>query len=298
MAYSQVAHPLGAPTVSGTTITVETYLKQPTRITNMLMDLSKQQFVSDLIFASGGGVTGGAVIYDQVIENELYTERDAEKIAPGSEFPILTSDRQVPKVAEVEKWGGKVFITTEAVDRNDQVAFANQIRQLNNTIIRKINAIAIATLETELTAYSQTLAGVDWTEVITAGTSATTAQEMPMRDFIAAQGEADIKELGVTYDTFLLNPEDWTNLATIYGANLQTLFSDLKISYFVSNRITAGTMYAVAKQQVGQMLLEQPLATETWYEEATQRTWVQASVRPVHFVTNPFAALKITGIQG
>ena len=88
---AQIAHPLAPPTVSGTSITVDTMLKQPTRITRLLMDMTLQRFVADRIFASAGGVTGGSVIYDSLEANDLYMSRDVERVAPGAEFPILTS---------------------------------------------------------------------------------------------------------------------------------------------------------------------------------------------------------------
>src|SRR3954464_7478246 len=88
-----VSHPLGAPTVSGTEITIDTLSKQPTRVTKMVMDLTLQRFLLDRLFTSAGGVTGGAVLYDLVTENELYATRDVEKVAPGAEFPIITSAR-------------------------------------------------------------------------------------------------------------------------------------------------------------------------------------------------------------
>jgi hypothetical protein len=94
-------------------------LKQPTRVTRMIMDITRERFIADRIFASGGGVTGGAVIYDEVQANEKYTSRDVEQVAPGAEFPLVTTEQLVPNVAEVEKWGAKVFITDEARDRND-----------------------------------------------------------------------------------------------------------------------------------------------------------------------------------
>jgi hypothetical protein len=69
-------------------------------------------------------------VFDSVEANDLYTTRDVERVAPGAEFPIITSARRAPGVAEVEKWGGKVWISDEARDRNDNVLFTNQLRQL------------------------------------------------------------------------------------------------------------------------------------------------------------------------
>lgn len=293
------SHPLGPPTVANNVLTVDMALNQPTRITRMIMDLTLQRFIVDRVFTSAGGVSGGAVIYDQATVNELYLNRDVERISPGGEFPLVDSERPVPKVAEVEKWGGKVFITQEARDRNNVAQFTNKVRQLSNTIVRKLNQRAIAELETSITASGQTFTGNDWTAVITGGSSQSNNTLWPAADFAHAWQLAEEDELGVNYTLWLLNPQDYATLITIYGADgIRELLNELNLTVYVSNRVTAGTAYVVAEGQVGEMRIESPLTTETWYEEKTQRHWVQSGVRPVMYVTNPFSVLKVTGLQG
>jgi hypothetical protein len=294
-------HPLAPPTVSGTTITVDTMLNQATRITRMIMDLTLQRFIADRVFASAGGVTGGAVIYDEATLNELYTSRDVERVEPGMEFPIITSERQAPKVARVEKWGGKVWISDEARERNNVAAFTNQIRQLSNVIVRKLNQRAIEVLEASITASGQTVVGRNWATATDVGPDAgqSTRQNLPLRDFALAQRMADEDELGVSYSLWLLNPQEYGNLITLYGANgLQDLLRQMGVDIYVSNRVPAGTAYVVAGNSTGEMRVEKPLGTETWREPNRERTWVQASVRPVMYVTNPYAVLKFTGLAG
>jgi hypothetical protein len=296
---ARVAHPLGPPTVTGTSITVDTMLRQPTRITRMIMDMTLQRFVADRIFSSAGGVSGGAVIYDAVEANDLYTSRDVERVSPGAEFPIITSARRAPGVAEVEKWGGKVWISDEARDRNDSVMFTNQLRQLANTIVRKINARAIITLEAMFTAYSasRVVSGHDWSAVTPYGGSPTAPGSWPAADFAKAAEVAETDELGVRYNLWIIHPTNYTELLVLYGGDgLQEMLSVLNLEIYVTNRITVGTAYAVASGQVGQMRVEKPLGTETWREPNRERTWVQASVRPLMFVDNRFAALKFTGL--
>lgn len=299
-AAAAVPHPLGPPTVSGTTITVDTMLNQPTRITRMIMDLTLVRFIADRVFASAGGVTGGAVVYDEAILNELYTTRDVERVEPGMEFPIITSDRQAPKIAPVEKWGGKVWISDEARDRNNSAAFTNQIRQLANTVVRKINQRVIATLEASITASGQTVTGRNWSTYNPNGSSATAPQQGPIRDFALAAQMAEEDELGVTYTLWIVNPQEYANLVIGLGGpgNLGEFLRMMGVSIYVSNRVTAGTAYVVAGQSTGELRVEKPLGTETWREEKRERTWVQASVRPVMFVTNPYAVLKFTGLAG
>lgn len=294
-------HPLGPPVITGTTVTIDMMLQQPTRVTRMIMDLTKQRFLIDRIFASAGGVTGGAVIYDEAVLNELYTNRDVERVEPGMEFPIITSERQAPKVALVEKWGGKVWIPDETRDRNNSAAFTNQIRQLANTIVRKLNQRAIEVLEASITASGQTMVGRNWATATDVGpdASTTTRQNLPLRDFALAQQMAEEDELGVNFTLWLLNPQEYTNLIILYGASgLADILRQMNVSIYVSNRIVAGTAYVVAGTSTGEMRVEKPLGTETWREPKRERTWVQASVRPVMYVTNPYSVMKVTGLAG
>lgn len=295
-----VTHPLAAPTISGNNITVDVMLKQPTRITRMLMDLTLQRFIADRVFTNAGGVTGGAVIYDQATENELYSDRDVERVESGQEFPIVSSERRAPKIAEVEKWGGKFYFTDEARDRNDAAAFVNETRKLANTIVRKINTRAIEVLEAAITDSGQTAPGNDWSAAIPNGSTPTAPVGTPAADLAAAQLAADVDELGLQYDLLIVNPVQKYEWNLFYGDKASQALSDMGYrEIYASNRVVAGTAYSVASGQVGEMRIEQALGTETDREGAPlmrQRTWVQSSVRPVMFVTNPYAILKHTGL--
>jgi hypothetical protein len=300
MATQQIAYPLAAPTLTGNVLTVDIALKQPTRITRRIMDLTLQKFIVDRIFAIGGGVSGGSVVYDQATVNELYTDREVERVGPGDEFPVVGSQRPTPKVALVEKWGGKFFITDEARDRNDTVFFNNQVTQLSNTIVRRVNTNAVVTLEAAITALggAGTFVGHNWGTVVTGGSSQTNNSGWPAADIANAQFLADVDELGVTYHLWLVNPKQKLQLAITYGDKLDQVLASMGIEMFASNRITNGTAYAVARNQVGEIRVEQALGTEAWRENSTQRNWVQSSVRPVMYVTNPYSIKKVTGLDG
>jgi hypothetical protein len=301
MATQQTAYPLAPPTLSGNTLTVDIALDQPTRITRRIMDLTLQNFIVSRIFASGGTVSGGAVIYDQATLNELYTDRDVERVMPGDEFPLVGSQRPTPKVALVEKWGGKFFVTDEARNRNDVTFFNNQVVQLSNTIVKKVNTNAVVTLEAAITALGGggTFTGHNWGTVVTGGSSQTNNSGWPGADFANAQYLADVDELGVVYDMWIVNPKQKMQLAITYGSALNDVLEANGIrEVFPSNRVTNGTAYAVASGQVGELRVEKGLGTETWREEKNQRTWVQSDVRPVMYVTNPYSIKKVTGLDG
>lgn len=301
MATNNITFPLGPPTVSGTTLTVDQALQQPTRVTRRIADLTLQNFIVSRIFANGGGVSGGAVIYDQATLNELYLDRDVERVAPGDEFPIVGSSRPTPKVAEVEKYGGKFYVTDEARDRNDVAYFNNQVTMLGNTITRKVNTRAVQELDAAITALggAGTFVGHNWGTVVTGGSSQTNNSGWPAADLANAQYLADVDELGVTYDLWIVNPLQKMQWGITYGKDAAEALANLGIrEMFASNRVANGTAYAVASGQVGELRLEQPLRTETDRDVKTERTLVQASVRPVMYVTNPFSIKKITGLNG
>jgi hypothetical protein len=285
-------HPLGPPMVSGTTITVETMLAQPTRITRMIMDITAERFVADRLFASGGGVTGGAVVYDEAQANEMYTNRDVEQIAPGAEFPLVTSEQLAPKIAEVEKWGGKTFVLDEARDRNDSAGFTKLMRQLGNTIVRKFNQRAIATVNAAIADGSRDVTGNNWS---TYNPETSPPHASPAYDFGRAQMQAETEEMGVTYDLWIVNPQEALALTAIYGPALNAPGVP---AVYSTPRQPAGTALAVAERQVGQMRIEKPLASETWREQKTERTWVQSGARPLWFVDNKFAILQFKQLAG
>ncbi|NKS94623.1 hypothetical protein GS876_10365 [Rhodococcus hoagii] len=296
-----VAYPLGAPTVSGGKLTVDTALKQPARITKRISDLTLQKFIVDKIFASSGvTVASGAVLFDKVTTNELYTTRDVEERAAGAEYPVVGSERRDPDVAKAEDWGGKFWITDQAKSRNDVAHFNNQVTQLANTIVRKVNQRAVATLDAAIASLggAGVVPGHDWSNVTLTGTNPTPNNARPFADFANVQLAADREELGVTYDLWIVNPQEKANLRIAYGPDLDEILRDAGIELFDSNRVAAGTAYAVARGQVGFLDYEQGLTTETWREEATRKNWVQSYVQPIMGVTNPYSIKKLTGLAG
>lgn len=294
------AHPLGPPIVSGTLITVDTMLQYPTRITRLLSDLTLQRFIMDRLFTSAGGVTGGAVVYDMATVNELYLTRDVERIAPGAEFPLVTSARRAPNIAYVEKWGGKTFITDEARDRNLSTMFGNELRKLGNTMVRKLNQRAMDVLTAAIAANGgqSTFVGHNWQTVVVGGSNPTNVNALPGADFARAQLLADITEIGINYNLILMNPQEAAQLSLIYADRLGGILSNYGLAIYVSNRVPAGSAYLIAQGELGEIRIEKPLGTETWREPGTERTMVQSSVRPIMYVTNPFAVMQITGLAG
>ena len=292
-------YPLALPIVSGTNVSVDLMLQQPTRISRYLSDLTLRGFWADQVFSPGGGVSGGAILYTQLTQNELFVSasRDVMNVEPGAEFPVVTFDRPVPLVKPIEKFGGKFFVTDEARDRNDPLMLQQGAQRLANTMNRRIHTNAVNELDAQITALggsAQTATANNWGSVVTGGSSQTNATGWPAADFAKVQLLADQKELGVVFDTWILNPADASDFDIVYGEQAASVRANHGIRFVTTNRVAVGTAYVIESGQVGEMRLEKPLSTETWREQAHQVTWVQTDVRPVFIITNPYGIAKVT----
>lgn len=290
-------YPPGAPSVNGNQITVEQFLKTPSRVTRVINDLTRQRFIAERIFASGDAV-GGAVIYDQVTASELYTSRDVQAIEAGSEFPIVTSGETSPKVAAVTKWGGAAVLTYEAVRRDARDILNRELTKLRNTIVRKVDTVAIAALDA---APINTDTGTDWSD----GTNGD-----PILDLAQGRSVIDDADLGYMADTILINPAQMVDLIgrkdvrealpreSLSGnpiANGQ-LNGFMGYTWYVTNRVAAGTAYILASTMAGSLRDELPLYSRVIDQQERERWLVQAARVTVPIVTDPKAVLKLTGL--
>lgn len=297
---SPIQNPLSAPTISGTTVTVDVLLNTPTRVTRIVNDLVMSNFFLNRVFAVGGDVQGGAVIYDQPTYLDVYTNRDVEQVAPGAEFPILTGVRVAPLVAQVQKFGGKFPVTDEARRRNNISVVTNQMRRVANTIVRKMNQRGIAELNAVVAATGRTASSISWSAALTTSLTTATPATRPARTFAQAILEAEMNEAGYRYDTAIIHPNEAETLRSVYGTTLDAMLADQGIDdLIVTPRQPAGQAIILAGGSVGELRLEEPLRTITEREGAPdlrEQTWVQTAVNPVMYVTDPYALIQMTGI--
>lgn len=293
--YSQ-EYPLGTPSVSGSQLTVDLMLKEPTRINAYLSDLALKGYFAERIFANGGGVSGGALVYSQLTNNDLFPARGGQKVAPGAEFPEVTFDRPEPKTAQVEKFGGKFRVTDEARDRNDMSLIQTEGMKLANDVQRWLHARALAELEASITAISDVqMTGTSWADATALTISTENKAALPAADLANIRKRGQKQELGADYNLLVLNPDEYANLSIIYG-DAEAWLRAQGFAVAVSNVVTAGTAYAVAEGQVGQVRYEQGLKTVTYRDDSTESTVVQSSIRPVFAVTNPYNVIKLSGL--
>jgi len=300
MSVDNFQYPYGPLTVDGDTYTVDFLTKDPSRVTRAIAQLALQKFFVDKVFAPSGTITGGAVLYEQATENDLYPNRDVQKVEAGAEFPIVSFDRSAPRTAQVEKFGGKFAVTDEARRRNEVGRVNRAISQLANTIQRKTQAVAVAVLDAAVAEHSRTASGTSWLDA-----SATIAANQlstvgPLADLTSVEQSNAVQELGYSYNFAIMNPQEWRNFRLAAGGQVsdaRALLADSGISdVWITNRKDAGSVYWLSQRQVGELGYEVPLSTETWRDsDGKQQDWYQSFVLPICYVTDPYAILETTG---
>lgn len=294
--------PPAAPAVTGTAITVDAWLRDPARVQRLLRDLSAERFIAEVIFAQGPQATGGAVLYDQVLANDLYMERDVEAIAPGADYPVLTSGVTAPKVATVTKWGGRVFITDEQKDRNRIDVFQRETIKLRNTIVRKVNRVAIAALTAAIDALggSRDYTASNWSD----------PNVDVIADMVGARKVVNNADLGYEVDTLLINGDTEADLLArkdvrdaLSDASKEAIVRDatlgrfLRMDIIVSNQVPDDTAFMLVRKRVGSISDETPLMSKVWREEKADSTWIQGGRRLVPYVTDPLAVVRLNGVR-
>ena len=279
-------------------ITIKDALTNPTSIEQRIAEIAEKNLLVDSLFTSGGEVTGGAVIYSSITEKHLYTSDIADR-QPGDEYKVVYAERTEARLAKVQDFGGKFAVSDEARKRNLTVDFDNDVTMLTNTIVRKINANAIGTLEAAIeTGEVKTLAvTAPWDTVTLDGNPAniSPSPERPTADFAHAQQMADELEMGIQYTKLLVSPSVHATLKVIYAERLQDVMDAFGLEILSSVHMPAGKAYLVDPGKVGFVRYEEPLTVNTWRDEAHRQTWVQGYAMPVMGVTNPNAVCVING---
>jgi hypothetical protein len=294
-----VSSPL-IPSLTGRTLTVDVALNTPTLIRNQIARLADSQILLPKFFREfGAQVQGGGMLWNSIQSSDFFLAGSLEQRAPGNEYAVVEGVIQDPKLALVEDYGGKFQIPEEALRRNNINLLDQQVTQLGNEIVRKLDTCTVAALQaSDIGTFA---APNSWDDLVFVGPldAITPSAQRPNAHFAAAQAMADLEELGQTYDLLVVHPDQAEALRTAYAEDLGRMLTSAGFTegMFVSARIPAGTVYVCQKGGVGAVGFESPLVVETWREAKTRSWWVQAFAVPAFAVDRPFAAKKITGVD-
>lgn len=310
MADSPLPYPLDPLTVSGTLITMDMYLSSPDVMRRRVADIAAQEFFAHTIFSNGGGVTGGALLFERPnpLLTDLYTARRMQEIAPGTESPILTFARGVPMVALPRRIGGKFDITIQELKRNDPIFVENAMTQVGNEIARELEVMALSELAAVIASTTRTFASSQTLATSAATTWTTrTAANQPAADVARLQATVHNEQRGHRLNSAIYNTLDWATLTGIYAAMpgagdgdagaRAMLRANGVTNVYVSVQQPQGQAKFYEAGQVGQWNTEFPLTHKSWIDPVEDdKRWEQFNVSPCFAVRDQFAIMQQTGL--
>lgn len=297
--------PVLGPSISGTSITVDSMTKPPTRIAPIVRDLvaDNEGYFAEEIFATPGfTVAGGAIIYSETFPADHFLDplQSIAPRAPGSEAPIIGALRGVEKVARPESLAGRIDVTDEQRRRNDVAAVQSLFRKTANTFADRMQTRAIQTLNDAITAWGRTVGSVSWADAAAAAGGVTNVAQttLPQATFGAVIKQFVDDRAGVRPDTVLLSSTDALNLRLILGDKLDAFLSAFGIKRMRETpELTAGTAIFLKGKQVGVIAFEKPLDTE-YVREGTRKTDVYVvEATPVFVAVDASAIMQVTGLN-
>lgn len=281
-------------------ITVDQMLKQPTRITRYVVEKVNENLLSEKLYNSTS-VSGGILMYNQITSKiGAQTSLRTGIVAPGGEFPEIDQTMVTEEFTTVQKVGGKISITDEARKRNDERFLKQQLDLLSRRMITDLNQDAVDAFEIGVAPFADevTIESNGWAKVNKTKAADKTALDSIEADLGRLQLHVDGIDLGYNYSTLLLHPEDYFQLGLAVGVNQQQNFlSQWGWTIERSKHVPKGTAWLLAPKQVGTIGVESPIASESWRDEAHQTTHNQTWATVGHAITDPYALVKITGLD-
>lgn len=302
MAYS---YPPSAPTFSGDYETISRFLNTPTLVARRAQDLTMNRFIADVLLTGRTDVSGGAITYE-VEDESNYTLRPVTSVSPGGEYKLTGITATTPAVTKVTKWGQDTLVTDEAIKRQNFSAVEKGLGKLTNTLVKHVDSISLSLIASTVTA----------TRAASAAWSSEGAKIL--QDIMLAK--AAVTSLNKGYDPNVLVVDDttWAYIASndklaisraredssnaVYTGNFGTLAG---LQILPSPNLPGGSgawlvdtnaLGGIADEDLGGGYEGDNVQTKSMREDANDRWRLRARRVCVPYVTDPGAAIKITGV--
>jgi len=258
-------NPPAAPTLSGDLLTIHRLLQSPTQIERRLRTLADMRFVADKILPQRFRSAGGAVLYE--VSEPITTARSVQAVSPGSGYPYSPALDGAAALAAVQNWGQATRLTDAAIKRRARGGdeLDRVLRKVLNTVITKIDTIAIAAVASAVTAT------IDADNFGGAWNGST---PNILRTLEAAKAAVVDLDMGYNPDTLLLSSEMYAIMVSdekvnnlrrrettdnpIYGGEIE-MIDDLVVVKAPATRLPSADVWVLDSSQLGGMADETEL---------------------------------------
>lgn len=304
MSYS---YPPVAPTFSGDNETISRFLNSPSVVARRVQDLTMNRFIADVLLTGRTDVSGGAITYD--VDEDNFTVRPVTAVSPGGEYDLTTIASGTPQVAKVTKWGQDTEVTDEAIKRQNFGAVDKGLGKLGNSVIKKVDAISLSLIASTVTA----------TQAVTSGAWSVSGTAAILRDIMLAKSKVTALNKGYDPNVLVVDDITWAYLASdagvmnargredsgnsIYTGNFPTIAG---LTILPTPNIPGGSgawlidtsaLGGIADEALGGGYAKAGVVeTKVLREDANDKWRLRARRVCVPYVTEPGAAIKITGV--
>lgn len=313
------AFPASPPTLSGDLETISRFLQSPTQLRRRLRSYVDLRFVADQVLTQRFRSTGGAILYEQ--SEPFVSDRTVEAVGAGSEYPYANLPTGNAAIAAVQKWGQKVILTDEEIERNVYAGAAvdRNLRKVVNSIIKQVDGVAFSAIASAISGQTSVAASVPTTGTGWAGTG--TQGPRILYDILRAKAVIVGLNLGYIPDTVAMDDTNyalmmqdttitnaWRRETTdnpIYTGQILQRVAGLNI-VVTPNMPTATEVYVLDSGQLGGMADEMDAAPgyatadlavqiKSIRRDSSDAWDLQGRRKTVPVVQEPGACCRITG---
>lgn len=287
---------------------VHRLLSNDALIAKRIGQLSSQRFIADQLLVGRFEAVNGGVAYPN--GDPIFADRDPEAVAPAGEYPVTPVSVDSWEVAKVKKWGEDGLVTDEAITNLGQQPLDKTLKAIVNSIVRVVDSVAMGVIGSRVTAEYDS-SSLAWT-----------TGEALVESLLTAKAIGDSQgDGGYSMDTVALTPLQYAKVAAylttsgilpreggnpiVNGSAVNGSISALGLTFLQSPHVV--TPMLVDREALGGMAdqkLHAPgysrvdgvgIEAKVIREEKTDAYRPRARRVTVPVVTDPYAAIKITG---
>lgn len=294
----------------GPTFTVNQFLKQPALVPQIVLDMTRAQFIGDALLRPGPTAIGGAVAYHDPWP--LFALEEAEVVAEYGEIPGVEFGSPIMHTKATVKRGLAVKISQEMIDRQDINMVKEQMRMARNTITRQMDRQFMATIFSNPAIPTMPSAG-SWFGGTTTIRRDIADGAYAINSATYDPDDSDTK-MGYNPDTLVINQltaSEWLDNDEINKVFMGSPLASESLQYtgkmpkkffgydvIQSWQVPDDVALLLERGTVGFRSYERPLRGTPLYEDKPRETWrSDFTYINVMAADNPKAAIIITGIN-
>lgn len=195
-----LTYPPAPPQVTGSTVTIDKFLKDPVSISKYVQTLADQALIADRLLTQTQTTESGSVLVEEA--GDPGTTTGAEVIAPGGEYPLTDVTEGDSYTISTLKRGYDSLITDESVSRRKFSPVQEKLGAMVYQLTTDIDTLALSAVTS---AISNDTAAIDvWG----------TPDANELRDVLLAKNELRKLRIGLNPDVCVIDGETAAMLAS------------------------------------------------------------------------------------